>query len=460
MPRGRAPLIIPAETQARELDAKLLLACAAAERGFPVILGEKKRISLRIDRLPRGVFVAKGVTRRHRRIFRLLRQLGFSVVAGDEEGLVHPSAEHYLRAKVGPEALAQVETLLAWGPENARAWRESPGYAGAPIRETGNPRTDLLRPGLRDFFAAEADVLVRRFGRFVLVNTNFSRLNHYLPHMSWQRQLLERSGAAPDAEDAFEVGLARHRAAIFGAFLAMVPAVARAHPDCAVVVRPHPSESHEPWREAAGSLPNVHVVYEGSVVPWLLAARATLHNGCTTGFEAHLLGRPAVAFQPVASDRFDNHLPNGLSFAAFSLPQLLEQVDRALRDALVPDASELEARRKLLAHHVTGVEGRLAADRVVDALEEFESGRSGRRPSAFGRALGRIGTARRRRKKLAEARQPGTRSHPNYVRHVFPGLAPEDVDARIARFRALLGRFEGVEARRLEPDVFEVRRAG
>ena len=37
-------LILPVENQTRELDAKLLLACAAAERGFPVIIGSRALI--------------------------------------------------------------------------------------------------------------------------------------------------------------------------------------------------------------------------------------------------------------------------------------------------------------------------------------------------------------------------------------------------------------------------------
>ncbi len=39
MTEEAATLIIPVENQVRELDAKLLLGCVAAERGLPVILG-------------------------------------------------------------------------------------------------------------------------------------------------------------------------------------------------------------------------------------------------------------------------------------------------------------------------------------------------------------------------------------------------------------------------------------
>ena len=40
--------IIPAEEQSREFDAKLLLACVAAERNFPAIVGARRDIHLKI----------------------------------------------------------------------------------------------------------------------------------------------------------------------------------------------------------------------------------------------------------------------------------------------------------------------------------------------------------------------------------------------------------------------------
>jgi hypothetical protein len=49
-------LIIPVEEQSREFDAKLLLACVAAERGYPAVLGSRRAIHLSATRLPRGIY--------------------------------------------------------------------------------------------------------------------------------------------------------------------------------------------------------------------------------------------------------------------------------------------------------------------------------------------------------------------------------------------------------------------
>ena len=42
------PLILPVETQVREFDAKLLLACVAAERGMPTYIGFQNNGNLKL----------------------------------------------------------------------------------------------------------------------------------------------------------------------------------------------------------------------------------------------------------------------------------------------------------------------------------------------------------------------------------------------------------------------------
>ena len=54
MSTQRSTLIIPVESQVRELDAKLLLACVAAERGFPVVIGSSAFVHHAMASLSQG----------------------------------------------------------------------------------------------------------------------------------------------------------------------------------------------------------------------------------------------------------------------------------------------------------------------------------------------------------------------------------------------------------------------
>lgn len=449
----RPPLLVPVENQLRELDAKLLIALVAAERGFPVILGSRATLHRRAAWLPRGIYLAKSVRPLSVRMFHIYRDLGSEIVAWDEESLVrNPNRAFWYRRRLSAEALSLVQAFFAWGPDDAELIRAYPGCSGTQIHVTGNPRADLMRPELRGYFDAEVASLRRRFGAFLLVNTNFGLVNHYVRSMSRSLPLPPGEHDAGDLEIA--EGLLAHRGALFEHFRRMVASLARAHPKLTVVVRPHPVENHAPWEEIAAAHPNAHVVQEGGVLPWLLATKALIHNGCTTGVEARLLGVPAIAYQPVIAERFDNELPNSLGARAYDLDQLHARVTEALAGrGGAPDRD-----RKQLERHLAGLTGPLASDRIVDVLaERHPAGSRLPRPGLAQLASVWLRSEWRAANKRARALLPDNRNSADYQRHRFPGVTLDDLRERSARLAALLGRFEGVELRQRAGDVFEVR---
>ncbi len=111
MSSQRSTLIIPVENQVRELDAKLLLSCVAAERGHPVVLGSRAFVHFKVASIERGVYLAKSMRTLSDRMFGILRDLGHEIVAWDEEGLVRPPNAQYYARRLSPVALSRVAAL-------------------------------------------------------------------------------------------------------------------------------------------------------------------------------------------------------------------------------------------------------------------------------------------------------------------------------------------------------------
>jgi surface carbohydrate biosynthesis protein len=450
-------LTIPCETQAREFDAKLLLACFAAERGYRVVVGSKKAINVRAGSLPPSIYLSKSLTSRNFLMYELLERLGHTLVCGDEEGLVYSSTESYLHHKVAALTFRKADALLAWGSENARIWREFDAFHGAPIYETGNARVDLLRPEMRSLFDRPVADLRSRFGKFVLINTNFSRLNHYFPGQSRQANKLREAAPDVDVNQYLDLGLAAHKAALFNHFQEMVPAVARACPEHTIVIRPHPSEKSETWSRIAADCANVEVVHEGNVVPWILASELLIHNGCTTAIEAYVLGKTAIAFQPKTSEDFDLHLPNLLSTRAFDLDSLLDLTTTHLSGGLTQDPAEVARMQQLITRYVASVSGPFACERILDALQNFaDEGGIAKELDTTRRTLARAAAMLRGAVQRCEAHIPGHHNNAKYLRHMFPGATLADVSSRIATYGSILGRFDQVRARSVCENVFEL----
>jgi len=454
----RPTLIVPVEAQVRELDAKLLLACAAAERGFSVVLGSRAFVHFGVADLPRGVYLAKSMRKLSDKMFSILRELGHEIAAFDEEALVRFANPVYHARRLSAKAMADVSVLMAWGDDDADALRAFPGYTGVPIHVTGNPRMDLLREELLPVFKPEADELRRRFGDFVLVNTNFGAVNAFVPSLNVMQPVgdeLKPGANALGFSAEFAAGLYAHKRTIFEAFERLVPALCDALPAHTIVVRPHPSEDHAPWQRAVAGRANGAVVHENTVIPWLMAAQALVHNGCTTAVEAAVVGTPAVAYQPVRSERFDFHLPNALSVCAQDDAGVVGLVRQAVNGALPVQGAE--ERQRVLAHHVAALEGALAADRMVDVLvgAGFAAAPPPRPPLAR-LARGWLRTKRRTAKKRRNMRLADHRNAAEYHRHRFPGVDVPSLEARIARFGSQLGRFQQIRVTPLSEHLFRI----
>ena len=452
-------LIIPVENQVRELDAKLLLACVAAERGLPVILGSRTYIHFAMPRLPRGVFLAKSMRSLSTLMLNLIRGLGHDIVAWDEESLVRYSAPEYYAWRYSEDTFKVIEQLFAWGADDAEFFTRYPGYSGAPVHVTGNPRIDLLRADVRGYFAPEVAVLQQRYGDFILINTNFSFVNNFVPALNLIERdaqgqpRVSRSGRGMSVP--FATGMAAHQQAIYEHFRVLLPQLAGWFPARRIVLRPHPSENHDVWRGILAQCPQVEVAHHGNVVPWLMAAKVLLHNGCTTAVEASVLDTPAVSYMPVTSATFDYHLPNGLSHCAATPEAVREHLAAILagQRGRVEDA----LRERLFARHLSATRGALACDRVLDVL--LASGyaeRTPQRPAALPWLKAWLTGNIRTLVKRINGLRPNHRNSAAYHAHRFPGVSASELNARIARFSAQLGRFGGIRAAAHSPHIFRI----
>ncbi len=451
MPSSETALLIPVENQVRELDAKILLAAVAAERGFPVYLGSRAYLHFAVAELPLGVYLAKSMRASSLRLFSILRQLGHRIVAWDEEALVRmPDAAYYQR-RLSPRAIAQLDHLFAWGPDNARALQDYPGRQAVPIHVTGNPRTDFLRPPLLDYYRAETERLRARYGAFVLIDTNFSKFNPFVPALDEFLVLLDKP--ATTGVDGYLRGWAKHRNELFGHFRAMLPALATALPLLKFVVRPHPSENPAPWRSIAEGRKNIVVHHEGAIIPWLMAAQAVIANGCTTLVEATVLRTPAISFQPILSEAYDEELPHKVSQPAQNVDDLVKLLTTLGSSGVF----QSEVRRACLGGHITGLDGTLAAERMVSVLAEAGyATRPPQQPPATSRNLGRARTWLRSTEKRLNMRRADHRNAQHYHDHRFPETTAREIADRIARLGRLLGRFERVTVNQHSRHIFRI----
>jgi surface carbohydrate biosynthesis protein len=466
-------ILLPIETKIREFHAKVLLACVAAEAGFCVVLwtlGDSKKQKWRS--LPRGICLEKSIVKANAKKFALLRKFGNKVCAWCEEGLVLLSRQEYQQRRVCPESVGQVEYFFAWGDYQADAIVEKVPSAKELIRVYGNPRIDILRPEFRSIFDDDVEALRERYGDFILVNTNFSLCNH-VKGTEAVIKIFKKSGKISNKEqESFYHNWIEYKNKLHQEFVLMVQAVSRSYPDLTIIIRPHPSEDFESWKQVTADLDNVRVIHQGNVIPWLRAARVVVHNGCTTGLEGYLLGSSVIAYQPVTSPEFDFYLPNIVSRKATSTENIIETIELIFSEgahALVDDNKNNHA---IVDSYLKGLEGALASEQIVEILKQVDvTPQPFAQPLSMRLLLGlntlwlagkyHLRDIKDRLVIVSAKKEDGSSQtlhnmQKKYAEQKFPGMSLDEVKETISKLQNASGRFNSVDVVEIDKNSFVI----
>jgi surface carbohydrate biosynthesis protein len=431
-------LIIPIETKIRELYGKSLLAVCAAEAGMQVILGDQRVVSQSLHHLPRGLYVDKSIARTKINHFRRLRRMGSTVVAWCEEGLAYRDKSAYQLERVDQQSMAEVDAFFAWGNSQSRDVLEKLPEAADKTHVFGNPRFDFLQPSLRTVFDHDVGILNSAYGRYVLVNTNFSRYNRFQGRHDVVDVLRARGILSKDEQKPYYQRSVEHLGEVFRFFADAVPKLAAAFPDITFIVRPHPSENHDRWRSEMAGQANIQVNGDGNAIPWMMGAQAVIHNACTTGVESFLLDRPTIAYVPVVHETFNrlSYLPNAVSRIARDMDELSEAVRCALAQERPFDAAAAE-KRKLVSEFVANASGESAAENIVRTLGALNARP---KPSVWREQSARLlSFARSKAARARRAVRPDEAMRA-YLNQKFPDLTLGELEKVMNRIAVARGR--------------------
>jgi len=368
-------LFLPIETIARELDAKLLLAYIALSRDYRVVIGQKSNVRKTAEQIGHGTYLYKSHGLKNFPDSHISEKKKFIYVALDEEGLVFQDDKSFLERAM-PDKLEHLKLIFTWGSyQRELLIKENPNL-GLKIIPVGNPRFDLLRPEFSSFYSKIKKRLNNIWGRYVLINTNFSAGNFsrhygctYIEHRE-HNILANRGRSLFNNERQLLLKKEKYYKKLFKQYKEMLLNISLKFPELKFILRPHPSEDHENWEEALEGLKNVHVIFEGSSVEWIQGALAVIHTGCTTGIESWALKKPVIIFNPNLEFGMEPELPNKFGLILSDIDKLYSTLERINCGTF----KNINYDKKELAElFIESIKGEISANRIINALDKLQN---------------------------------------------------------------------------------------
>ena len=267
------------EVKSRDLTTRLLIASHLVRLGVSVVVGQVWALTANAKsqiNLP-GAYLFSTTNKFQAKAMSWVKDAGHIVVASDEEILPAYDPVPF----VTPEAVNLCDYLLIDTEHHAAALRAALPSMSHKISVTGPVRLETL---MRIKIEPASTI------PYILFNTGSGVINSIRGNPEEAIRVIQAAVNISDDEAQIRIEVGQ---AAFGLIIPLIKWLSRNH---RVVVRPHPSERAETWREA---VPEVEIVESSLPLPWIKGATVVIHNNSTTGLEAATMGIPVLNLDPV-----------------------------------------------------------------------------------------------------------------------------------------------------------------
>lgn len=369
----RTNLIFPVENETRELDSRLVMAGLHATKNRRFFIGAPGASYRIIPELGGAVYLGKHIltpTAMNPVVYFDAKQRGVMLVHLSEEGGVFPGQEEswkwWLKHQLEASVLHEEDIMCTWGDFQTKYYVDD--GARCEVRTTGHPRFDLCTARYRDYYRAEVDAIKARHGDFVLINTSFG---FAFNPMGIEDSFSESCGYFPEDDFRRMTAVSAWKRAMrgLGSMVAMIHKLSIMRRDVQFIIRPHPSEELDSYKVAFNGVPNIHVVREGNSNAWVLASKVLVHDGSTSGLEAHFLDRPCVNFHETDEDDVEVLLTRVVGSMATTQAAAVDAVLSALDTGKVTGTAESDPRAPTLLRNLAYED---STDLVLRALADAE----------------------------------------------------------------------------------------
>ena len=320
---------IPIETKVRELDGKLLLALHLLNNGFEIYIGARNGIFRELNFLKNAIYLAKSISKENKQRYQKLKNNNNDIfVQNVEGGILYKDVSGHFTYSYPKELMHFVNGVILYGDELKEKFLEyNTKYPEKNILVSGEPRFDLLKNNLKEYYKSTTQKLANKYGNFILVNTSFSIANPFVGEEQLFNHMEKSDGYSIDVIQNLKYKNSYFKD-VMNDFITALEYLSNKYADLNFVIRPHPSESLHNYLEKFKEQKNIHVTNQGNVHPWILASKGVLHYDCTTGIESVLASKPTISYVPKKDENIFAWLPTYVSTEVNNLNELDVQIEK------------------------------------------------------------------------------------------------------------------------------------
>lgn len=363
-------IYIANEIAVRELPAHLLLAVISASRGHQVMIGSINDILLcrRLNILPPGPLMVKNmnVPAISKKSYEKFLDGGFELYCHEQEpSILWSDFDEFLDDyNITHTQFMPFKRVFCWGERDCAGYRKLFSKLHEVFCQTGSPRVDLWRPEFTPIWGGGYIQEMKPYVLFVSNNGFSVGKKHWSEHI--KTAIKYECVKSKEVEKRLYIA-AQKDMLIVRDIIFTFRELAEKHKDINFVIRPHPVDNEDYWRNAVGHYKNIHVIYQGELSPWIAGAKVVIHNSCSSALESSVYGVPVISYVP--SDLCDLlKIPNKIGKRVENPQELAAAVEQLVFNE--GDARVMTGATHAVLDPILTIGKDLAALKIIRLIEE------------------------------------------------------------------------------------------
>ena len=327
------------ETKVRELNARILFALMAAQKGYSVVIGARAHFTRFREYLKTGTFISNGNTKRLANLSKSFADIGFKVGHLDEEGAITFDFIHHI-FRYDFEVFKKIHFFFCCGQREKDAILEN-NLLGNPEKKifiTGNNRFDLLNHKFKALYDEEFKKIKKKYGEYILITTKFNKIN-YLDKgtgTDYYQGLMQSGYLRRDIDKYYGKESIKNDTKTKIELEKFLVDVDYDFPNEKFLLKPHPGEDFNYWLsfKEKNKIKNLLIipVNEFNTNSFILASKFLIASNCTTLLESYLLGKMGINFLPYENKKLHYQLTKSISLNCYNLNNLKSEIIQRLKN--------------------------------------------------------------------------------------------------------------------------------
>lgn len=316
-------IIMPIEVKVRELLSKVFISYQIKQSfvNCKIILGCQRDIFNNIHSIKDSIYFDKNTF--YNKISKNKALDGNYKFMLDEEGPNSLHSNVIKNLRLNNKSINFYDNIFLWGHDDLKISQKK------SCQVLGHPKFDLLKKPYNQIFTKEITDIKKKFKKYILITSSFEFdcLDNRL-----EKRQIKLNSTLNFAIEKFETER-KKRFENYKSQILLTKNLALRFKNINIIYRPHPSQVVELVKKrfkSFGRLPkNLHIIFRGSVTPWISGCDVYIHSGCNTHFEAFVFKKNIINFFKTKIINYKKYSYIGETF--FKEKECIDHVENLLK---------------------------------------------------------------------------------------------------------------------------------